>query len=193
MIVAPSLILLPFNPALAFFLFLGAFIYVVVYTLWLKPRTTLNIVIGGAAGSTAVLNSAPRPATGPIPPRRCWLRSSSCGRRSISGALRSSTGRLCAGRCADAAGADDGPAGGGLGSAARAGCGSLRHRTDFCPRTWFALCRAGAGITAVLWWAGVALVIDPSKRRAYRLFHVSNFYLLIILLAVLLGTLIRVP
>ena len=58
MIVAPSLILLPFNPALAFFLFLGAFIYVVVYTLWLKPRTTLNIVIGGAAGSCAVLSGA---------------------------------------------------------------------------------------------------------------------------------------
>ena len=58
MIVAPSLILLPFNPALAFFLFLGAFIYVVVYTLWLKPRTVLNIVIGGAAGSCAVLSGA---------------------------------------------------------------------------------------------------------------------------------------
>ena len=58
MILAPSLILLPFNPALAFFLFLGAFIYVVVYTLWLKPRTTLNIVIGGAAGSYAVLSGA---------------------------------------------------------------------------------------------------------------------------------------
>ena len=48
------------------------------------------------------------------------------------------------------------------------------------------------GISAVLCWAGVALVIDPSKRRAYRLFHASNFYLLIILLAVLLGSLIQV-
>ncbi len=44
-----------FNPALAFFLFLGAFIYVGVYTIWLKPRTLLNIVIGGAAGSAAVM------------------------------------------------------------------------------------------------------------------------------------------
>lgn len=43
------------NPALAFWLFMGAFIYVVVYTIWLKPRTTLNIVIGGAAGSCAVI------------------------------------------------------------------------------------------------------------------------------------------
>ncbi len=27
------------------------FFYVVIYTMWLKPRTTLNIVIGGAAGA----------------------------------------------------------------------------------------------------------------------------------------------
>lgn len=44
------------NPMLAFFLGAGAFIYVVVYTLWLKPRTPLNIVLGGAAGSCAVLS-----------------------------------------------------------------------------------------------------------------------------------------
>ncbi len=47
-----------FNPALAFFLALGAFIYVIIYTLWLKPRTSLNIVIGGAAGSCAVLSGS---------------------------------------------------------------------------------------------------------------------------------------
>ena len=52
---SPVLAVLPFNPALAFFLALGAFIYVVIYTIWLKPRTPLNIVIGGAAGSAAVL------------------------------------------------------------------------------------------------------------------------------------------
>ena len=37
---------------------LGAIIYVGVYTLWLKPRTLLNIVIGGAAGSAAVLSGS---------------------------------------------------------------------------------------------------------------------------------------
>jgi protoheme IX farnesyltransferase len=56
MIVAPSLVVLPFNPALAFFLLAGAFIYVGIYTVWLKPRTLVNIVIGGAAGSAAVLS-----------------------------------------------------------------------------------------------------------------------------------------
>ncbi len=55
MIVLSVLIALPFSLALAFWLAAGAFIYVVIYTLWLKPRTTLNIVIGGAAGSAAVL------------------------------------------------------------------------------------------------------------------------------------------
>lgn len=47
---------MPFNGAMAFFLLLGAVIYVGVYTLWLKPRTLLNIVIGGAAGSAAVMS-----------------------------------------------------------------------------------------------------------------------------------------
>jgi protoheme IX farnesyltransferase len=58
MILVPSLAVLPFNPALAFFLLLGAAIYVGIYTVWLKPRTLLNIVIGGAAGSAAVLSGS---------------------------------------------------------------------------------------------------------------------------------------
>lgn len=58
LIVLPSAVVFPFNPALSFFLMLGAFIYVVIYTIWLKPRTLLNIVIGGAAGSAAVLSGS---------------------------------------------------------------------------------------------------------------------------------------
>jgi protoheme IX farnesyltransferase len=58
LIIVPSLGVLPFNPALAFFLVLGAVIYVGIYTLWLKPRTLLNIVIGGSAGSAAVLSGS---------------------------------------------------------------------------------------------------------------------------------------
>ena len=56
MIAAPVLAVLPGNPALAFWLALGAIIYVVIYTLWLKPRTSFNIVVGGLAGSCAVLS-----------------------------------------------------------------------------------------------------------------------------------------
>jgi protoheme IX farnesyltransferase len=42
----------------ALFIFLGAFFYAVVYTVWLKRRTWWNIVIGGLAGSFAVLAGA---------------------------------------------------------------------------------------------------------------------------------------
>jgi len=42
----------------ALYTFLGAFFYAVVYTVWLKRRTWWNIVIGGLAGSFAVLAGA---------------------------------------------------------------------------------------------------------------------------------------
>ena len=58
MVLVPSLIVYPYNPPLTFFLLLGAFIYAGLYTLILKPRTLLNIVIGGAAGSAAVLSGS---------------------------------------------------------------------------------------------------------------------------------------
>lgn len=47
-----------FNWAVAAHLFIGAFIYGVVYTVWLKRRTWVNIIIGGAAGSFAVMAGA---------------------------------------------------------------------------------------------------------------------------------------
>jgi heme o synthase len=58
MILLPSLAILPINPPLTLFLLLGAVIYIYVYTIWLKPRTPLNIVVGGAAGSAAVLSGS---------------------------------------------------------------------------------------------------------------------------------------
>ena len=48
LVLLPSLAVLPFNPALTFFLILGAIIYVGIYTIWLKPRTTLNSSPWGA-------------------------------------------------------------------------------------------------------------------------------------------------
>ena len=41
------------NPVSAFFIALGIFSYVVIYTVWLKRLNTSNIVIGGIAGSAA--------------------------------------------------------------------------------------------------------------------------------------------
>lgn len=46
------------NAAAASQVFLGAFTYGVVYTLWLKRRTWLNIVFGGFAGTFALLAGA---------------------------------------------------------------------------------------------------------------------------------------
>jgi len=43
------------NELTAAFVGLGVFWYVFIYTLWLKPRTKWNIVIGGAAGSFSAL------------------------------------------------------------------------------------------------------------------------------------------
>jgi heme o synthase len=49
----------------ATYVFLGAFTYGVVYTVWLKRRSTWNIVVGGLAGSFAVLAGAA--AVDPMP------------------------------------------------------------------------------------------------------------------------------
>ncbi|MBC5785643.1 protoheme IX farnesyltransferase [Ramlibacter sp. USB13] len=59
------------NPAAAAYVFLGAFFYGVVYTLWLKRRTSWNIVVGGLAGSFAVLAGAA--AADPVPGPQAWL------------------------------------------------------------------------------------------------------------------------
>jgi len=53
----------------ALYVFLGAITYGVVYTVWLKRRTAWNIVVGGLAGSFAVLGGAAAadPAPGAVP------------------------------------------------------------------------------------------------------------------------------
>jgi protoheme IX farnesyltransferase len=57
------------NPVSALFVFLGAFFYGVVYTVWMKRRTWWNIVVGGLAGSFAVLAGAAAvdPGLGALP------------------------------------------------------------------------------------------------------------------------------
>ena len=57
------------NGAAALYIFLGAFFYAIVYTVLLKRRTWMNIVIGGASGSFAVLAGAAAvdPDLSPIP------------------------------------------------------------------------------------------------------------------------------
>ncbi|MBI3969602.1 MAG: protoheme IX farnesyltransferase [Chloroflexi bacterium] len=71
LVMAGTFLALAVNPALAAFELAGAAVYAGVYTLWLKRRTPLNIVIGGAAGSAAVLGgwAAIEPRLGLAP----WL------------------------------------------------------------------------------------------------------------------------
>src|SRR5690606_35875961 len=49
----------------ALYVFLGAITYSLVYTVWLKRRTSWNIVVGGLAGSFAVLAGAAAVDPGP--------------------------------------------------------------------------------------------------------------------------------
>jgi heme o synthase len=65
-----SLLLLPLLAA--FFILLGAAIYVLFYTKYLKRRTTLNIVLGGSAGSCAPL-AGWAAATGNLTAVAPWL------------------------------------------------------------------------------------------------------------------------
>jgi protoheme IX farnesyltransferase len=65
------------NPMAALYTFAGAFFYGVVYTVWLKRRTWMNIVVGGLAGSFAVLAGAaaisPEAALAPLPLAFAWI------------------------------------------------------------------------------------------------------------------------
>ncbi len=63
-------------------------VHVFVYTIWLKPRTAQNIVIGGRRGRGCRCWSAGPRSRGPSAPRPgCCFASSSSGRRRTSGPL----------------------------------------------------------------------------------------------------------
>jgi len=72
MIVAGSLLAaVSLEPASGAFIAAGALTYALVYTVWLKRRSDWNIVIGGAAGSFAVLAGAA--AAGQVASLPAWL------------------------------------------------------------------------------------------------------------------------
>jgi protoheme IX farnesyltransferase len=189
MIVLPSLALLPFNPALAFFLVLGAGIYIGIYTLWLKPRTPLNIVIGGAAGSAAVLSGSAAAGHWNDPgaillallvflwtPTHFW---------SLAIAYRDDYARggfpmLPVQTSARAA------AGWVLLHAAGAGLAALALATR--PNLgWGYLVPTGVATLGLL-LACASLVADPREGRALTVFHASNLYLAVVMLTICLNT-----
>lgn len=191
MILLPSLAVLPFNPALAIFLLLGALIYVYVYTIWLKPRTPLNIVVGGAAGSAAVLCGSAAAGMWNEPgalvlallvflwtPTHFW---------SLAIAYR-----------------DD---------YARGGFPMLPVQTTPQIAAWWVLLHTGGAALAALALAShpalgwpylvpvamatmtllvlsVRLVASPTKSRALALFHASNLYLAIVMLMICVDTIV---
>lgn len=69
MVISVGAAWLALNAWSALYVFLGGFFYAVVYTVWLKRRTWLNIVFGGLAGSWAVLAGAAAvdPQIGAVP------------------------------------------------------------------------------------------------------------------------------
>jgi protoheme IX farnesyltransferase len=189
MILLPSLAVLPFNPALTFTLLSGAAIYIGIYTVWLKPRTPLNIVIGGAAGSAAVLSGSAAAGNWSEPgavvlallvflwtPTHFW---------SLAIAYR-----------------DD---------YARGGFPMLPVQTTPRAAAWWVLLHASGAVSAALALAahpalgwlflapvGLAsagllvlcgqLIAEPLKKRALVLFHASNLYLGIVMLMICVNT-----
>ncbi len=191
LILIPSFAVLPFNPALTFFLLAGAFIYVVIYTIWLKPRTLLNVVIGGLAGSAAVLCGSAAAGMWNAPgalllavilffwsPFHFW---------SLALIYRDEY--------------------------AKADFPMLPARTSPRNAAWWILVHTIptgiAGlllaslpflgwvyfvpvflITVDLFWRAVKLIQDPSPKNARGLFISSNLYLLVVLVAICVGTII---
>jgi len=189
MIFAAVAIALLFNPALSFFLALGAFIYVVVYTIWLKPRTSLNIVIGGAAGSCAVLSgSAVVGAWSDVgalllaallffwTPIHFWALAivyrEDYARAGVPMLPVTTTPKVAAVW--------------GLAHGVAAGicAGLLASRPGLGPLYFIPVAVA----TFLLIVQAIALVRQPGPRRAWRLFHTSNIFLAIVLVAVVLST-----
>jgi heme o synthase len=194
MIVIPVLAVLPSNPALGISLLLGAFVYVVVYTLWLKPRTALNIVIGGLAGSLAVISGGAAAHAWTDPgvlglalllffwtPIHFWALAL-VYREDYAHAGVPMLPVTTSPRTAAFWGLlhGIGAAASGLALALRPGGGPVYFVPVFA-------------ISAALLWQSANLVHDPSKQRAYRLFHTSNFFLAVVLLAVCVSALFNVP
>lgn len=191
MILVPVLAVSTLNPALAVFVLLGAIIYVFIYTIWLKRRTPLNTVIGGAAGSAAVLSGSAAAGYWNEPgalilallvflwtPTHFW---------SLAIAYR-----------------DD---------YARGGFPMLPVQTSLRSASWWVMLHtASSALVALLLVAHPALswlylipvasslvvllalnarlILAPCRKRALALFHASNLFLAILLLAICASTLL---
>ncbi len=185
LIIGPLLWALPRNPALALWAGLGAVIYLGVYTLWLKPRTPLNVVIGGLAGSCAVLSGGAAANAWSDPgvlglalllflwsPTHFWSLALAC-RDDYERVRVPMLPVVVAPRQAAMWNLIHA-----WGSAA-VGLGLALHPALGLPYALVTLPGAGYMIARSL-----CLWLSPEERRAWRLFHASNFYLGLLLLTI---------
>jgi protoheme IX farnesyltransferase len=193
MIAGPVLVVWPFNRSLAFFLLLGAAIYLAVYTAWLKPRTPLNIVIGGAAGSAAVLSGSAAAGNWHDPgalllalllflwtPTHFWSLAITCREDYACSNVPMLPARV---------------------PPRTAAAWVLLHTAGTALAALALATRPALGLpylvavgpaTLYLLFHSVRLVVAPGDERAHLLFVTSNLYLAIVLLVVCLGTLVQV-
>ena len=192
LIAAAVLLTLPFNPIMSAFLFLGAFIYVVIYTLWLKPRTSLNIVIGGLAGSCAVLSGSAAVGAWADPaalllaallffwtPIHFW---------SLALVYRDDYAQVGVPMLPVTVGSRKAAA---WGLAHGFGVGISALLLALQPGLGLIYLIPALVMTVLLLVRGGKLVADPSVKNAWRLFHTSNIYLLVILLAACIAAIVQ--
>lgn len=194
LIFVPVIITFTFNKPLSFFLALGAFIYVIIYTIWLKPRTLLNIVIGGAAGSAAVLSGSAAAGYWNSPgalilalilflwtPFHFW---------SLAIMYRDDYAKA------------DVPMLPVHTTAKQAAWWTMSHTAPTCffgllltvlPYLGWVYLLPMLLASADLFWRNVKLIRDPSKDNARGLFMSSNYYLMALMLAIFISSVLPAP
>ncbi|MFO7683720.1 MAG: heme o synthase [Chloroflexota bacterium] len=194
LILLPVAVTFTFNKPLSFFLALGAFIYVFIYTIWLKPRTLLNIVIGGAAGSAAVLSGSAAAGYWNSPgalilalilflwtPFHFW---------SLAIMYRDDYARA------------DVPMLPVHTTPKQAAWWTMSHTAPTClfglmlalfPYLGLAYFVPMLFISADLFWRNVKLIREPSKDNARGLFMSSNYYLTVLMLAIYVSSVLPSP
>jgi protoheme IX farnesyltransferase len=171
------------NAVAALYTFLGAFVYGVVYTVWLKRRTWLNIVVGGLAGSFAVLAGAAAVAPGGVDWTPLWLAIvlflwTPPHFWSLAIAFRADY---------EAAGVPMLPAVVGDARAARAILAGtvLLVAATLVPAWRLSWLYAATAVASGAWflWKSIALVREPGRRAAMANFHASLLHLTLLLTA----------
>lgn len=192
MILIAVLSVLPFNAPMAFYLALGALIYVGVYTVWLKPRSVLNIVIGGAAGSCAVMTGGAAVGAASDPavivlallvflwtPAHFWALAMFYKEDYAAVEVPMLPVRATA----------TGTAWWIFVHAFSTGIATLVLAFD--PVLGWAYAIPTGIITAVMMFWSAKLIRYPERRHAIRLFVISNFFLMLVLLSIIVVTTAR--